>query len=99
MLLALSILDAASEREKIFVDRWRERVAAGALDDGDDDAVVRGFHTGGGGGGVAGRGGFGGVRRGGAGCLASPAYLGQLLAEGHVIATVARYVIRPLIEV
>lgn len=87
VLLALSLLDASSEREKTFVDQWRTRVTAGGLDD-DDDVTPGGL-----GGGVGGRrGGGGGAGGVGGGSLAAPAYLGQLLAEGNTIAAVARCV-------
>lgn len=74
------MLEAASEREKAFVDQWRARVSAGGLDDYDED--------GGGGGGGRGRSGAGG----GGGTLAPPAYLGNLLSEQNTIAVVARCV-------
>lgn len=86
----MSLLDAAAEREEAFIVQWRERVAAGGLDD-DDDTPGGGF---GGVNGVGGRGGMGvgpGVRRGGGGTLAAPANLGKLLAEGNTIVAVARY--------
>lgn len=77
VLLCLSLLDAASEREKAFVDQWRARVSAGGLDDYDEDG--------------SGAGGGGGSRRGG-GSLAPPAYLGSLLSEQKTLAVVARCV-------
>lgn len=93
VLLALSLLDAASERERAFVDQWRARVTAGGLDDDDGDGVSFG------GGVVVGGGGMrGGVRRGGGrGSLAPPAYLGNLLSEGNTIAAVARCVIMSVV--
>lgn len=44
-MLALSLLDAAAEREDAFIVQWRERVAAGGLDD-DDDTPGLGFGAG-----------------------------------------------------
>lgn len=94
VLLALSLLDAAAERERGFVEQWRARVTAGCLDDDDDFAAAPTFiGAGGGGGGGVGRGGGGGVKRGGGGgSLAAPTYLGHLLSEGNTIAAVARFV-------
>ncbi|CAB1120708.1 unnamed protein product [Ectocarpus sp. CCAP 1310/34] len=77
VLLSLSMLEAASEREKAFVDQWRARVSAGGLDDYDEDG---------------GRGGRGRGGAGGGGTLAPPAYLGNLLSEQNTIAVVARYI-------
>lgn len=108
MLLALSILDAVSQREKAFVDQWKGRINAGGSDDDDHFTLTGGVGSVGGGGvgvevdisgggtagngGGIGRGGYGGVRRGGAmNALAPPAYLGQLLSEGNMVAAVARF--------
>lgn len=97
VMLALSLLDAAVEREESFIVRWRERVAAGGLDE-DDDTPGGGFGGGGrisaglGLGGGAGSGGGGGIA--GGGTLAPPANLGKLLAEGNTLAAVARCVRR-----
>lgn len=85
VLLSLSLLDAASDREKAFVEKWRARVSAGGLDDDDYDENGAG---GGGGMGGMGRGGGGGAR----GSLAPPTYLGSLLSEQNTIALVARCV-------
>lgn len=84
------------------MDQWKGRINAGGSDDDDFftlaggvesgiGVIVSGGGTAGNGGGI-GRGGYGGVRRGGAmNSLAPPAYLGQLLSEGNVVAAVARF--------